>query len=104
MIKRDNPWVTLSRERRYEDRYLGVDLDQLRHESGREHPHVALRFKVFGVAVLPVAIILLAGAALMLFFSQKNLLVDLQITRNGYVSRIAYAAADSGLALAMSRP
>ena len=56
-----------------------------------------------GVAVLPVAIILLAGAALMLFFSQKNLLVDLQITRNGYVSRIAYAAADSGLALAMSR-
>ena len=42
MIKRDNPWVTLSRERRYEDRYLGVDLDQLRHESGREHPHVAL--------------------------------------------------------------
>ena len=41
-----------------------------------------------GVAVLPVAIILLAGAALMLFFSQKNLLVDLQITRNGYVSRI----------------
>ncbi|WP_288582692.1 NUDIX hydrolase [uncultured Methylobacterium sp.] len=54
MTDRTNPWVTLSRERRYEDRYLGVDLDQLRHESGREHPHVALRFKVFGVAVLPV--------------------------------------------------
>ncbi len=54
MTDRKNPWVTLSRERRYEDRYLGVDLDQLRHESGREHPHVALRFKVFGVAVLPV--------------------------------------------------
>ncbi|MGX7705211.1 NUDIX domain-containing protein [Methylobacterium sp. Gmos1] len=54
MTDRTNPWVTLSRERRYEDRYLGVDLDQLRHESGREHPHVALRFKVYGVAVLPV--------------------------------------------------
>jgi 8-oxo-dGTP pyrophosphatase MutT (NUDIX family) len=49
-----SPWVTLARDRRYEDRYLGVDLDQLRHVSGREHPHVALRFKVFGVAVLPV--------------------------------------------------
>ena len=48
-----SPWVTLARDRRYEDRYLGVDLDQLRHVSGREHPHVALRFKVFGVAVLP---------------------------------------------------
>lgn len=56
-----------------------------------------------GAAVLPVVLILLMGAALMLFFSQKNLLVDLQITRNGYASRIAYSAADSGLALAFSR-
>lgn len=56
-----------------------------------------------GVAVLPVALILLVGAALMLFFSQKNLLVDLQITRNGYASRVAYAAADSGLAVALAR-
>ena len=56
-----------------------------------------------GVAVLPVALILLAGAALILLFSQKNLLVDLQITRNGYASRLAYAAADSGLAVALSR-
>jgi hypothetical protein len=55
------------------------------------------------MAVLPVALILLAGAALILLFAQKNLLVDLQITRNGYASRIAYAAADSGLASALSR-
>ena len=56
-----------------------------------------------GLGVLPVALILLAGAALMLLFSQKNLLVDLKITQNGYASRIAYAVADSGLALALSR-
>ncbi len=56
-----------------------------------------------GLAVLPVALILLAGAALILLFAQKNLLVDLQITRNGYASRLAYAAADSGLAAALSK-
>ena len=56
-----------------------------------------------GLAVLPVALILLAGAALILLFSQKNLLTDLQITRNGYGSRLAYAAADSGLAAALVR-
>lgn len=56
-----------------------------------------------GLGVLPVALILLAGAALMLLFSQKNLLVDLRITQNAYASRVAYAAADSGLAVALSR-
>ena len=56
-----------------------------------------------GVAVLPVVLILLVGAAMMLVFSQKNLLVDLQITRNGYASRVAYVAADSGLAVALAR-
>ena len=56
-----------------------------------------------GLAVLPVTLILLAGAALILLFSQKNLLTDLQITRNAYASRMAYAAADSGLALTLSR-
>lgn len=56
-----------------------------------------------GLAVLPVALILLAGASLILLFSQKNLLVDLQITRNGYASRVAYAAADSGLAVVLAR-
>lgn len=54
MTDRSNPWVTLSTERHYEDHYVGLDLDQLRHESGREHPHVALRFKVFGIAVAPI--------------------------------------------------
>lgn len=56
-----------------------------------------------GFAVLSVALLLLAGAALILLFAQKNLLVDLQITRNGYASRVAYAAADSGLAVALTR-
>lgn len=56
-----------------------------------------------GLAVLPVAVILLAGAALILLFAQKNLLTDLQITRNGYASRVAYAAADAGLTVALSR-
>lgn len=64
--------------------------------------HVARRLAL-GMAVLPVALILLAGAALILLFAQKNLLVDLQVTRNGYASRVAYAAADSGLAVALSR-
>lgn len=56
-----------------------------------------------GMGVLPVALILLAGASLVLLFSQKNLLVDLRITQNGYASRVAYAAADSGLAVALAR-
>lgn len=56
-----------------------------------------------GMAVLPIALILLAGAALILLFAQKSLLVDLQITRNGYGSRMAYVAADSGLAIALSK-
>ena len=51
----ENPWVTLSTSRKHEDSYLAVDVDQLRHSSGREHPHTALRFKVQGAAVLPVA-------------------------------------------------
>lgn len=56
-----------------------------------------------GVGVLPVALILLAGAALMLLFAQRNLLVDLRITQNGYGHRLAYAAAESGLAIALDR-
>lgn len=49
-----NPWVTLSSDHRHEDKYLRVDVDQVRHHSGHEHPHTALRFKVYGIAVLPV--------------------------------------------------
>ncbi len=56
-----------------------------------------------GVGVLPVALILLAGAALMILFAQRNLLVDLRITQNGYGHRLAYAAAESGLAVALDR-
>ncbi|MGV0998996.1 MAG: hypothetical protein ACOYBQ_06690 [Fluviibacter sp.] len=56
-----------------------------------------------GVGVLPVALILLAGAALMLLFTQRNLLTDLRITQNGYGHRLAYAAADAGLATTLSQ-
>jgi hypothetical protein len=55
-----------------------------------------------GGAVLPVALILLAGAALMLLFAQRNLLVDWRITQNGYGHRLAYSAAESGLAAVVS--
>ena len=56
-----------------------------------------------GAGVLPVALILLGGAALMLLFTQRNLLLDLRITKNGYGHRLAYSAADSGLAVANDR-
>ena len=56
-----------------------------------------------GAGVLPVALILLGGAALMLLFTQRNLLLDLRITKNGYAHRLAYAAADSGLATVLTR-
>ena len=56
-----------------------------------------------GAGVLPVALILLGGAALMLLFTQRNLLLDLRITQNGYGHRLAYSAADSGLAVALDR-
>lgn len=56
-----------------------------------------------GAGVLPVSLILLGGAALMLLFTQRNLLTDLRIAQNGYSHRLAYAAADSGLAVALDR-
>lgn len=56
-----------------------------------------------GLGVLPIALILLAAASLILLFSQKNFLVDMRITQNAYGSRLAYAAADSGLTLAISQ-
>lgn len=49
-----NPWVTLSSETRHEDRYVRLDVDQVRHRSGVEHPYTAIRFKVFGLTVLPI--------------------------------------------------
>ena len=56
-----------------------------------------------GAGVLPVALILLGGAALMLLFTQRNLLVDLRITKNGYAHRLAYTAADSGLVTVLTQ-
>jgi hypothetical protein len=56
-----------------------------------------------GAGVLAVSLILLAGAALMLLFAQRNLLVDFRITQNGYGHRLAYAAAESGLGVALDR-
>lgn len=56
-----------------------------------------------GAGVLPVALILLGGAALMLLFTQRNLLVDLRITQNGYGHRLAYALAESGLVTVLTR-
>lgn len=55
-----------------------------------------------GAGVLPVALILLAGAALMLLFAQRNLLVDWRIAQNGYSHRLAYSAVESGLAVVLS--
>lgn len=49
-----NPWVTLSSEARHEDKYLRLDVDRVRHRSGLEHPYTAVRFKVYGLAVLPI--------------------------------------------------
>ena len=56
-----------------------------------------------GAGVLAISLILLAGAALMLLFAQRNLLVDLRITQNGYGHRLAYAAAESGLGVALGQ-
>lgn len=55
-----------------------------------------------GAGILPVALMILAGAALMLLFAQRNLLVDWRITQNGYTHRLAYSAAESGLAAVLS--
>jgi 8-oxo-dGTP pyrophosphatase MutT (NUDIX family) len=49
-----NPWTTLSTRRHHEDRYAGYDEDWVRHRSGREHTHAAIRFKVFGLVVAPI--------------------------------------------------
>lgn len=54
MADESNPWTTLGSRSHHEDPYLRVDVDRVRHRSGREHPHTALRFKVHGVAVLPI--------------------------------------------------
>lgn len=54
MSDRSNPWVPLSSRRIYESPYLDLDEDQVRHRSGKVHPYTAVRFRVHGIAVLPL--------------------------------------------------
>jgi 8-oxo-dGTP pyrophosphatase MutT (NUDIX family) len=49
-----NPWTTLSSRRFYESPYVDVDQDEVRHRSGTIHPYTALRFRIHGIAVLPI--------------------------------------------------
>jgi 8-oxo-dGTP pyrophosphatase MutT (NUDIX family) len=49
-----NPWETLSSQRFYESHYVDVDQDEVRHRSGKIHPYTALRFRIYGIAVLPI--------------------------------------------------
>jgi 8-oxo-dGTP pyrophosphatase MutT (NUDIX family) len=49
-----NPWQTLSSQRFYESRYVDVDVDTVQHRSGKIHPYTALRFRIYGIAVLPI--------------------------------------------------
>lgn len=54
MPELSNPWTTLSSRRFYESRYVEVEEDTVRHRSGAVHPYTALRFRIHGIAVLPV--------------------------------------------------
>src|SRR5215213_9090775 len=54
MPNQSNPWTTLSSQRFYESRYVDVDQDEVRHRSGTIHPYTALRFRIYGIAVLPI--------------------------------------------------
>jgi 8-oxo-dGTP pyrophosphatase MutT (NUDIX family) len=54
MTDQSNPWTTLSSQRFYESRYVDVDQDEVRHRSGKIHPYTALRFRIYGIAVLPI--------------------------------------------------
>jgi 8-oxo-dGTP pyrophosphatase MutT (NUDIX family) len=49
-----NPWETLSSQRFYESRYVDVDQDEVRHRSGKIHSYTALRFRIYGITVLPI--------------------------------------------------
>jgi 8-oxo-dGTP pyrophosphatase MutT (NUDIX family) len=54
MTDTSNPWTTLSSERRYESHLINLDHEEVRHKSGAPGSYTAIRFKVVGVAVLPV--------------------------------------------------
>lgn len=51
---RSNPWQTLGTRRFYESSYLDMEEDAVRHRSGRTHPYTAVRFRVHGIAVVPI--------------------------------------------------
>ena len=54
MTDETSPWETLASQRYYECPYLTLDEDRVRHRSGKVHPYTAVRFRVFGVAILPI--------------------------------------------------
>jgi 8-oxo-dGTP pyrophosphatase MutT (NUDIX family) len=54
MSNQSNPWETLSSQRFYESRYVDVYQDEVRHRSGKVHSYTALRFRIYGIAVLPI--------------------------------------------------
>jgi 8-oxo-dGTP pyrophosphatase MutT (NUDIX family) len=54
MTDESNPWTRLSTQRFYESQYVEVEEDQVRHRSGRIHSYTALRYRVHGIAVLPI--------------------------------------------------
>jgi len=54
MTDQKNPWTTLSTKRFYECPYLSTDEDLVLHRSGKIHAYTALRFRIHGVAVLPI--------------------------------------------------
>jgi 8-oxo-dGTP pyrophosphatase MutT (NUDIX family) len=54
MTDQSNPWTRLSTQCFYESQYVQVEEDQVRHRSGHIHSYTALRYRVHGVAVLPI--------------------------------------------------
>ena len=54
MPDQSSPWTTLSSRRHYESPYVAVDEDEVRHRTGKVHPYTALRFRIAGIAVLPI--------------------------------------------------
>lgn len=52
--ERGNPWRRLSTQRFYESFYLAMEEDAVRHRSGREHPYTAVRFRIHGIAAVPI--------------------------------------------------
>jgi 8-oxo-dGTP pyrophosphatase MutT (NUDIX family) len=49
-----NPWTMLGTTCLHEGRYLAYHEDRVRHSSGREHSHMAIRVRERGVAIAPI--------------------------------------------------